>query len=212
MPAVRTVVSVFAMRDFDDCRGTGAFFDPEDARRYVFDGKPGWPLYFKNFRAWTLLKDAGRIQAMRTGADTFAPLVMDAYGSGPLTSEPPDVRGDMEYTGACLARVEAMARDLQARGVTWVVVLLPPMPAWIAAFDPGGVRDAAWRDGVAERLAGTGAVFLDGRKSPIDDDRRFSDPAHLNWRHVPILMTWLMDELARVAALEPRSHGVADAL
>jgi hypothetical protein len=212
MPRVRTVVTVFAMRDFDDCRGDGAFFDADDARRYVFDRMPGWPLYFKNFRPWTFAKDVVRVPAMRSGADSLAPMVMDRYGSGPLRIEPPDVRGDMAYTRACLDRLEKAARDLKARKVDWVVVLMPPMPAWIAAFDLGGRRDAAWRAAVAARLDGTGALLLDGARSPIDADRQFTDPTHLHWDSVPILTTWIMDEMERAAVLPRPDLGVADAL
>ena len=51
MPSVKSVLSVFSMRDFSACSVSPTeFFRPEDAKSYVFDRDPSWHLYLKNFR------------------------------------------------------------------------------------------------------------------------------------------------------------------
>ena len=211
MPSVRVVLSVFAMRDFEGCRGAGAFFDVDVARRYIVEGKPAWHLYFLNFRPYVFLKDVVRIRDMRTGANVTGPLNMDRFGSGPLFLTPPEIRSDVWTSPDCFDRLERMAHEIEERGVKWVVALLPPMPAWLEAYDPGGARDRTWRESVAERLRGTQAIVMDGRNGPPVKDRNFSDPAHLHWASVPTFTSWLVDEMVSEAVLAPGSLGVAHA-
>jgi hypothetical protein len=212
MPAVRTVLSVLSMQDFQRCYGDGAFFDPQAARRYVFERRPGWYLYFLNLRPRSFLRDAMRIAGMRDGSREREALVMDRYGSGPLTFTPPEIRDDRTVTADCYGRLAPLAGELAARGVTWVVVLFPAMPAWQEAYDPSGQRDRAWREETKARLSGTGAVVLDARHGPAFTDPAFTDPDHLHWSSVPAFTTWIFERLAQEGGLANLGRGTADAL
>lgn len=196
MPTVSTVVSVFAMRDFEDCDGDGAFFSPTLARLHVLDGWPGLPLYFVNFRPKHFLQDVLRIKGMRSGEDGKNPLVMDAFGSGPLDLAP-DIREDVVFDVSCIPHLARMERDLADRGVRWIVALMPPMPSWIDRYDPGGARDREWRRAVRETLSSPNTTLVDGAEGPFGDDRFFTDPAHFNWTHVPDLTRWIFGAAAR---------------
>jgi hypothetical protein len=212
MPQARVVLSIFAMRDFERCEGTGAFFNTRDAEAYVFEDQEAWHLYFQNFTPLSFVRDALALPSMRSGAATHAPLVMDKYGSGPLEITPPEIRNDVRTTPDCFDHLSAMARELKARGIAWVVVLFPPMPAWIAHYDPGAVRDGAWREAVAERLAGTGTTLIDGRGGPMFEDRHFTDPAHLHWAYTPAFTRWIFGRLDRGGALTATFNGAPNAL
>ncbi len=212
MPQARVVMSVFAMRDFERCTGSGAFFDMRDAKAYVFGSSEAWHLYFQNFTPLSFLRDVVALPGMRSGATVQAPLVMDKYGSGPLEITPPDIRSDVRTTPDCFEHLSGMARELKARGIGWVVVLFPPMPAWIAHYDPGAVRDRAWREAVAERLAGSGATLIDGRGGPAFEDRHFTDPAHLHWAYTPAFTRWIFSRLDRGGALTATFSGARNAL
>lgn len=198
MPSVKTVLSVFSMRDFEACSaGENAFFRPGDAQGYVFGGNPGWHLYFKNFRPGAFLRDALTLADMRSGRNIDAPLVMDAYGSGPLMLPEPDIRENVSVDPACLTQLRALSEGLARRGVEFVVVLLPPMPAWIAAYDPGGFRDRAFRAEVSRHLERTGALLIDAAKGLSLTDKDFTDHAHLQWTSVPAFMDHLISQMDR---------------
>jgi hypothetical protein len=202
IPSVRTVLSIFAMRDFENCRTSPDFFDPVQTRRYVFEGWPAWHLYFLNFRPHLFVRDMMKIRAMRSGVDKNS-LWMDHYGSGPSLLAPPETREDVVPTPECFDHLEQFGHQLAARGVAWVVVLLPPMRAWLKAYDPEGQRDRAWRSEVAKRLAGTRAIALDGAYGPPVVDEDFTDPAHLHWKAVPRFSDWIFDAMAQRGALIP---------
>lgn len=198
MPSVRTVLSVFSMRDFSQCRNSPTeFFRPGDARGYVFDGSPAWHLYFKNFRPLAFVRDVIALPDMRSGRAADATLVMDRYGSGPFVLPHPEIRDDFELDESCLDHLGRMSEDLAARGVDFIVVLMPLMPAWRDAYDPGGVRDARFRSAVADELAGTRTVLIDAQEGLRLDNRNFTDHAHLQWPSVPLLMQYLMAQLDR---------------
>ncbi len=203
MERVNTVLSVFSMRDFEQCADDGAFFNAAAARRYVFDGWPSWYLYFKNFRPGSFLWDVRHIRDMRNGRDILRPLTMDRWGSGPLRITPPDIRNDVRPTDDCFEHLEAIEREMEARKVRWIVVLLPPMPAWIDAYDTNGERDQAWRDSVASHLNAPNTILIDGRERRPAQDYLFSDPAHLHWSSVPDFTRWIFQQV--------RQHGTSEA-
>jgi hypothetical protein len=214
MRSVGTVLSVFSMRDFSRCAGSPTeFFDREDAHAYVFQGDPSWPLYFKNFRPLSFLRDVVRLRDMRSGKASEAPLVMDEYGSGPLVLPDPEIRDDVRLDRSCVARLRIMGEDIRRRGIRFVVVLMPSMPAWKDIYDPGGVRDAEYRAEVARALAGTGAILIDADKELRLGNENFTDPAHLQWPSVPLLMEHLITKLeAADFTLAQSAERPADAL
>jgi hypothetical protein len=194
MPSVKVVLSVFAMRDFEACEGDGAFFDPAATRRYMFGGWPGWPLYFQNFRPLLFLEDVWRMPGMRSGADASRSLAMDRWGSSPVMLTPPSTRGDVATNAQCFAHLDRARRDIADRNVRWIVVLLPPMPAWLDAYDRDGERDRAWRAEIARRLAGSDVTLLDGDGRLPVKDSDFTDPAHFHWSTVPAFTRWIFSQ------------------
>ena len=196
MPSVKSVMTVFSMRDFSSCSTSPtAFFKPEDARGYVFEGKPAWHLYLKNLRPVSFMRDVIKLPAMRSGGNNIAPLAMDEYGSGPLMLPEPEIRQNVQFDPTCLDHLSAMSESLARRGVDFVVVLLPVMPAWRDAYDPGGVRDAEYRAAIASRLASTPTVLIDAEQGLHLRNEQFTDPAHLQWSSVPLLMDYLISRL-----------------
>lgn len=191
MPSVETVLSVFAMRDFEACEGDGAFFDATTARRYMFDRWPGGPLYFMNFRPMLFFRDALHLPTMRSGADQTRTLEMDPWGSGPITLNPPKIGGNLVIAEACFEHLERLQRDMAARNVRWIVVLLPPMQAWLNAYDRDGERDRAWRAEVARRLTAESVTLLDAREGFPVQDSQFTDPAHFQWSAVSAFTRWI---------------------
>ncbi|GJD97919.1 hypothetical protein [Methylobacterium iners] len=212
IPTARVVVSVVSMQDFQNCSEDEKFFDSSIARRYISARETSWHLYFTNFRPRLFLQDVAKIRSMRDGTRNREPLVMDQYGSGPLTFTPPEVRSDRAATPECLKHMERLARELRDKGVAWVVVLLPPMPAWGRSYDPSGSRDLSWRQGVKAHLERTGTVVLDGRFGPAVDDNDFTDPDHLHWSTVPAFTRWIFRSLNQQSAIRAAFKDDASAL
>jgi hypothetical protein len=196
MPSVKSVMSVFSMRDFSACSTSPtAFFRPEEAESYVFDRDPAWHLYLKNFRPMAFARDVIDLPAMRSREAPYGSLVMDKYGSGPLTLPTPEIRKNFDLDPTCLDHLSAMTENLSQRGIDFIVLLLPQMPAWRDAYDPGGARDAEFRSAVAGRLDGTRTVLIDAQKGLHLRNDQFTDHAHLQWDAVPLLMHYLIRQL-----------------
>jgi hypothetical protein len=196
MPSVKSVMSVFSMRDFSACSTSPtAFFRREDAESYVFGRDPAWHLYLKNLRPMAFTRDVIDLPAMRSGENISAPLVMDAYGSGPLTLPNSEIRENFELDPSCLDHLSAMSESLSRRGIGFIVVLLPQMPAWRDAYDPSGARDAEFRAAVSRRLDGTRTVLIDAQRELHLRNDQFTDHAHLQWDAVPLLMRYLITQL-----------------
>jgi hypothetical protein len=196
MPSVKSVLSVFSMRDFSACSVSPTeFFRPEDAKSYVFDRDPSWHLYLKNFRPLAFARDVIDLPAMRSGKSISGSLVMDSYGSGPFNLPEPEIRENFELDSTCLNHLSAMSESLSRRGIDFIVVLLPLMPAWRDAYDPGGVRDAEFRSAVSRRLSGTRTVLIDAQQGLHLRNDQFTDHAHLQWEAVPLLMRYLITQL-----------------
>lgn len=195
-PSVRTVVTVLAMRDFESCQGDGRLFDRTLGEGMMFEGWPEWLVYFVNFRPLRLWRTAKDIKHMRAGTDPDSTLLMDDFGSGPLTRTQPDPRDDVKISPECYPHLLRMARNLEHRGVRWVVVLMPAMPAWIDRYDRGGRRDMAWRAQVSAALEGTATVLIDASEGPLRSNRHFVDPAHYDWRYAASFTRWIFEQYA----------------
>lgn len=198
LPKVRTVIGVFAMRDFAECATNPMeFFDRHDAARYVFDKAPSWHLYVKNFRPGSFFKDVLELPEIRTRNNVQEALKMDRYGSAPLHIDTPEVRDDVIMDPTCLQALSAMSKNLARRGVRFIVVLLPPMPSWLERYDPNGVRDRKYRQFVATALDPSQAVLIDAAKALRPDDKYFTDPAHIQRDSVPSFMRFIIDGIER---------------
>jgi hypothetical protein len=175
-PHVRTVLTVLAPRDFEDCRGSPArFFDRSTARGYLDGRVSGWWLYFRNFRPLSFTRDA----LQRPGRE--AELVYDPHGSSPMPGDDSDAGRAFTLDRACFDALRGLAEDLERRGVRLVAATLPVMPEWARRFDPAGQEQERFRSAVAAALAGTGTVLVDGMGGYAVADGDFADPAHLHW-------------------------------
>lgn len=201
MPQVNTVLSVLAMRDFSDCASNPTeFFYTNEAAAYIFERRSPWYLYFKNFRPVPFLRfvlDPPNILEK-----------MDQYGWTPLELEP-DPREDVIVDETCFTHLLELSHTLAARGINFVGVLLPPMPAWLHKYDPQGVRDRAFRAAVASHVHPQHALLIDAAQGPNLDDRDFTDPAHIHADSVPAFMRYLSHELEKrgVSGMPPQSGG-----
>lgn len=200
MPQVNTVLSVLAMRDFSDCASNQTeFFNVNEAAAYIFERRSPWYLYFKNFRPAPFLRfvfDPPNILEK-----------MDQYGWSPLEMEP-DSREDVIVDETCFTHLRELSHTLAARGINFVGVLLPPMPAWLHKYDPQGRRDRAFRAAVASHIHPQRAVLIDAAQELELTDQDFTDPAHIHAASVPTFMRYLLHELEKTGdAARPPSCG-----
>lgn len=181
MPAVETVLTVLAPRDFEDCGDQDTrFFDPAAAAPYLFAGRTPWHLYLRNFRPVAFAKDVLRLHGMRRDPEHPRSLVMDAYGSGPLR-----VRTGWQPRPAidprCFAHLARLEAGVVRQGARLVVVTLPTMPDWKRRYDPDGRIVDGLRRGIAAALTDPRTVVIDGDQYAAGDEQ-FADAAHLLWQ------------------------------
>lgn len=193
MPKVKHVMTVFGMRDFENCRDRPDFFPETWLKLNLFHGVPAAPLYFVNFRPRPFAGMVLKIKEERQGGKR--PIVMDPWGSGPF-EDAPQSWVDIPQDPACLDALAGMKADLAARGLHWIVVLFPEMPMWRDRFDPDSRRDRAWRDRVTRVAAGPNVTVLDASEAGLTDVAFFTDPAHLNWPQAARFTRWIFDALA----------------
>ena len=102
-----------------------------------------------------------------------------------------------------------MNESLSRRGIDFIVVLLPQMPAWRDAYDPGGARDAEFRSAVSRRLDATRTVLIDAHRGLHLRNDQFTDHAHLQWNAVPLLMHYLITQLDKLELRLTHASGVS---
>lgn len=186
MPRVTTVMSVFAMRDFSRCGSEPTeFFDAKEAGEYIFQRRNLWHLYFKNFRADEFLKYVLNPPNLQE---------MDRYGWWPVYWHP-DPLADVTVDKTCFAHLRRLSDTLAARGVDFIVMLIPPMPTWLNHFDRDGRRDQAYRAAVSAHIHPEHTVLIDTAHGLRLGDDDFADPAHIKGTSVPILMRYLLHKL-----------------
>jgi hypothetical protein len=210
-PNVRTVMSVLSIRDFEQCRpSTTAFFDPDTLNAYLDGRLPPDLLYFKNFRAGSFLRDISHIQSMRRDAEHYNTLVMDRYGSGPIQVAPDRKRGvyygEFGVDPECLNAYTDMATWLVQRGVRFITVLIPMMPAWSERYDPHGAEVARLAAEIRHRVdtavpPGT-AMVIDGTRRFAFKNEDYSDALHLQWSSVPKFMDYIARDIRSMQAKE----------
>ena len=177
---VETVVSVVAPRDFADCNENDrAFFSRERAARYVFEGGSALPLYFTNLRPISFLRDAIGTAERRRNPAAHGPLVMDAFGAGPIEgrTEWTEVPWLDQRCFAALARFEAMLAD---RGVRLVLVSFPPSPGWRRQNDPDDALTKTFEARLHETLGEPGTLVAPS-DSFVYEDPLYFDYVHLQW-------------------------------
>jgi hypothetical protein len=219
-PNVRTVMSVLSIRDFEQCRpSTTAFFDPDTLNAYLDGRLPPDLLYFKNFRAGSFLRDISHIQSMRRDAEHYNTLVMDRYGSGPIQVAPDRKRGvyygEFGVDPECLNAYTEMATYLANRGIRFITVMLPMMPAWSQRYDPHGTEVARFAAEIRNRIATAvppgAALVIDGTHRFAFKNEDYSDALHLQWSAVPKFMDYIARDIRSLQAKEGKPDKAANA-
>lgn len=193
-PLTRTVVTVLAPRDFEQCDPNAReFFSPTLAALHFKALAPGWLVHAVNFRAPYILKAAIELKQQRQ-ANFKVPLWSDRYGSSPLNDKigfnPPP-----RFDDRCYGALRAMAADARRRGVRLVVVTVPVMPAWRREFDPDGHIVAEWLARVRREVAAENALLVDGREHRLGDEN-FADPVHLLWPYTGAFTEFIAEHIS----------------
>lgn len=177
MHAVRTVVTIVAPRDFEECaRPREAFFPAPLAAAYIFQSMPALPVYFSHFRPQKFFLDAWRIKHMRNAADGVAPLVMDAYGSGPLRT-PVDWLPEPVFDNTCFEALHELERVANARDARLVVATIPLQPAWGRKHDPDGRLVRAFEARIQTTVTNASTIVLTGAPATL----QHADAVHYLW-------------------------------
>ncbi len=193
LPHVKTVLSVFAMRDFSECASNPTeFFDINEVGKYIFERHSLFYLYLKNFRPVPFLRFA--LNPPRTETDQ--------YGWAPLELAP-DARKDVSLDKTCLTHLRRMSENLAQRNIDFVAVLLPPMPAWLNQYDPDGARDRAYRFAVAAHIDPEHTLLIDAGKELKLANEHFTDPAHLQRDSVALLMQHIQKRVDQASRRRP---------
>lgn len=180
MPAVETVLTVVAPRDFESCPiEAREFFDTRLFNAYLDGVVPAWMPYVTGFRPLYLARTALELRNGREPAPEA--VAEDRYGSSILRN-PHHWRPEPVFDAACYAGLTALEEAAAAKGARLVVASLPVMPEWKARFDPEGKLIESWTRAMAAALREPSSILIDGRKLEWDDGR-FADPVHVLYPH-----------------------------
>lgn len=204
---VRTVVTIVAPRDFENCaRPMEKFFSTGLASSYVFDWLPSFPIYFANFRPLEFAKDVLHIARMRTDPYYQFSMVMDEYGSGPLYAWsnwlPEPVFDDM-----CFVALGELEKVVKEAGATLVVATFPLQTEWKAKYDPSGELVRSFEERVRSVLAVPSTQLLLGSHERLGS-LRHADAVHYLWPSAVEYSAHLADELRRDRPDAGRRTGV----
>jgi len=204
-PETKTLLTVLTPRDFEGCsRNPTAFFDPEIADSYIGGQTSPWWLYFRNFRFRDVL-----LHAIYAGERRLE-MTYDRYGSGPLTRVLQDTGRPIKPEPACYSELTRLASLLESRGVQFIAVTFPVMPAWAERHDPSGATQASFRSAVQAALAPTKAILVDGMADWRVPDSAFTDPVHLQWPETAAFTRFIWNEARRRGADLPPLKEDAD--
>jgi hypothetical protein len=186
-------VECFRHADFSECASNPTeFFDVDVAGAYIFERQSAFYLYFKNFRPPRFLSSV--LDPPRTKRDR--------YGWNPLETEP-DARENVFLDETCLPHLRRMSTRLAQKGIDFVAVLLPPMPAWLRQYDPTGARDRDYRVAVAAHVDPEHTLLIDAAGGLKLGDEHFTDPAHLQRDSVPLLTHYIQRKVDQAASQWP---------
>jgi hypothetical protein len=205
-PVVKTFLTVLTPRDFEGCsRNPTAFFDPEIADPYIDGQVSPWWLYFRNFRFRDILLHA--VYA----SDRRHELKYDRHGSGPLFRAVPDTGRPFKPEPSCYSQLTRLASLLEGKGVQFIAVLFPVMPAWAERHDPSGVAQASFKSAVQGALSPSRAILVDGMTRWRVPNSAFADPVHLQWPETAAFTRFIWNEARRRGAdLPPLKAGADD--
>lgn len=204
-PEIKTLLTVLTPRDFEGCsRNPTAFFDPAIADPYIDGEASPWWLYFRNFRLRDVL-----LHAIYAG-ERRPELTYDRYGSGPLVRAVQDMGRPFKPEAPCYSELTRLAKLLEAKGVQFIAVIFPVMPAWAKRHDPSGVAQTSFRSAVQTALGATEAILVDGMTDWHVPDPAFTDPVHLQWPETAAFTRFIWNEARRHGADLPPLKESAD--
>lgn len=195
LDSVEIVVSMVGPRDFANCNEADRdFFATDRAASYIFGGSSPLWLYITNFRPIAFLRDAWSIAEKRASPRAVGPLVMDAYGAGPIEgksewSEAP------AFDDACFAALRDFEAMLDERGVRLVLASFPSSPGWRSRHDPDGTVTEAFEARLRGALAEDSSVFMPSKAFSFGAEEYF-DYTHLQWPAARRLSAQLAEMLA----------------
>ena len=190
IPTVRTVVSVMAPRDFDQCaKPREDFFPATLAAAYVFNGMPALPIYLANSKPDKFVRSVLRIKGLRKNE-----MLMDDYGSSfmrqPRTWLPEPVLADK-----CFEALTELERVVEEAGATLIVATVPLQPEWQARYDPKGTLINSFEERVRSALTAPSTLFIRGSQSATES-LRHGDAVHYIWDSAVKYSALLANEIA----------------
>lgn len=213
---VRTLLVLISLPDFSDCTiQPERLVALEDADRYAFGDWPAPYFYFRYVSPQRYLRTAMTLPERRT--PLTGDLYLDAHGSGPLQVSDTMKRGlrygKIAHDPACIAALDGLIADTNARGVQLVLVFAPIHPDYRMRYP----ADTAWLSGVASRVAA--AVKRGGKKTTVLDMIRdqtfagqdFFDAFHLQWNAVKVLSERIVGALRAASDFEKKGKIANDA-
>ncbi len=204
---VRTLLVMTSLADFGDCTTQPEYLvAQEDAARYAFDNWPAPYFYFRYVSPQRYVRTAMTLAERRT--PLTGDLYLDSYGSGPL-QVPDTMKRGLRYDKiardpACIAALDGLVADTEARGIRLVLVFAPIHPEYRALYR----ADITWLEGVASRVAAAGkrgekkAIVLDMIREPSFAESDFFDAFHLQWNAVKVLSERIAVSLKTARDLE----------
>ena len=196
-PETHTVLTILSPRDFEACSTSAtSFIEPDLTESYFAGDVPDLWIYFRNLRVESFIRDVFKLSARRERE-----LVFDRFGSGPLTTDEPQLRNTFAPEPSCYRELHDLATELDDRDVQLLVVTLPVMPEWANQYDPGGTIRRNFLRNVKAALAETRALLIDGQTKYALPTVAFTDPVHLQWPRVADFTRFIWRE-ARLAGAE----------
>lgn len=199
-PNVQTLLVLVSLPDFSDCTTQPEHLvAQEDAARYTFDDWPAAYFYFRYVSPQRYLRTAMTLPERRM--PLAGDLYLDAHGSGPV--QVPDNRkrglryGRIARDPACVAALNGLVADTEARGVQLVLVFAPIHPDYRTRYP----ADMAWLGETAGQVAadakrnGNKTVVLDFIRDPTFAKNDFYDAFHLQWNAVKVLSKRIVGSL-----------------
>jgi hypothetical protein len=201
-PEIHTVLTVLSPRDFEACSTSAStFIEPALADAYLADEVPELWVYFRNFRPESFIRDIVQLPVRRKQE-----LVFDQFGSGPITTDKPQLRYPFRPEPNCYRELRSLATELREKGIQLLVATFPIMPEWARHHDPDGVTQRDFLRNVQEALADTHAILIDGQTKYIIPTSAFTDPVHLQWPQVGDFTRFIWEEARRAGARLPPAN------
>lgn len=198
-PGIKHVLLVVSPLDYTNCKGNGQVFDPVDARKFVFEGRPVWSFYLRYFDPVSLHRNIKRRAEDRKQERLLkVDRSYTRYGDGPLdTNENRGLfYGPMPQTDpSCFAALRTVANKLTGEGRSLMVVATPIHPAWKSEYDPDGVLLSAYWSDLRHAVEGAGARLWNADEAGILDSSAFTDAIHVRWSSAAILTREIVKRL-----------------